>query len=493
MPFACGRVTALAPFVLAAGLVALPCPLAADPPPRAGRDAMAEIVRHDAGLPPALRRDKYKKLAASPDDLYRGAPHLFWSEFAHDPRVERFGGAAATRTWVLGDLPPGNFGAFEADRGDVVFGLGDYDCAVPADFQMDVWRMTGAVVLGLRKQTDLDDDEIREVVRSFVRSYVKEVEKIREEPERLDRSLTAGRAEEPLREFLEDAERHNSRKEMLRSWTDEKDGRRRFDVERDGLAAADARTRAAIEGAMAGYRKTLTGGREFGADYFKVKDVARRVDAGTASLGLPRYYVLIEGETDDPDDDRILDVKWQGAAPVRETLDAKARARYDATVGNGGERAARAERALTRHADDHLGWLKLPEGAFSVRERTPVKELVDLGKVKGKKELRRLAEAWGEVTAAAHVRGAGELPGGTGSANGGARFAAAVAERIGEDRDGFVELATDLGFESAKRTEADYDAIKRRLKDYEPGGAEGAEGPTDGRGAVERLEEGRGR
>lgn len=54
--------------------------------------------------------------------------------------------------------------------------------------------------------------------------------------------------------------------------------------------------RKAIEGE---YRQTLRGDQaEAEADHFRVKDMARRLDAGTGSLGLERYYVLIEGRRD---------------------------------------------------------------------------------------------------------------------------------------------------------------------------------------------------
>lgn len=61
-----------------------------------------------------------------------------------------------------------------------------------------------------------------------------------------------------------------------------------------------------------GYGETLTGGLGWDTDYFRVKSVARRLAAGTGSLGTPRFYLLIEGPSADQDDDVILDVKRQG-------------------------------------------------------------------------------------------------------------------------------------------------------------------------------------
>ena len=43
--------------------------------------------------------------------------------------------------------------------------------------------------------------------------------------------------------------------------------------------------------------------------HFQVKDVAVKKDSGTASLGLDRFFVLIDGPTDDPLDDIVLELK----------------------------------------------------------------------------------------------------------------------------------------------------------------------------------------
>ena len=45
------------------------------------------------------------------------------------------------------------------------------------------------------------------------------------------------------------------------------------------------------------------------AGHFKIKDVAVKKGSGTASLGLDRYFVLIDGPTDDPGDAIVLELK----------------------------------------------------------------------------------------------------------------------------------------------------------------------------------------
>jgi len=50
--------------------------------------------------------------------------------------------------------------------------------------------------------------------------------------------------------------------------------------------------------------------------FFKVLDVAKRINAGTGSLGLHRYGALIEGPTISSDDDLLLDIKEEPSHPA---------------------------------------------------------------------------------------------------------------------------------------------------------------------------------
>lgn len=84
--------------------------------------------------------------------------------------------------------------------------------------------------------------------------------------------------------------------------------------------------------------------------------VARRLQAGTGSLGTPRYYVLIEGTKSSTDhDDRILDIKRQSRPTAYTYLGEQAQDEYDAPFEHEAQRHAAAHQALTRHTDRHLG------------------------------------------------------------------------------------------------------------------------------------------
>ena len=106
------------------------------------------------------------------------------------------------------------------------------------------------------------------------------------------------------------------------------------------------------------------------------------LQAGTGSLGVRRYYVLIEGKTRDASDNEILDVKEQRKPTPYFFLSQAEKADYERNFSNDGERprprtASVDQLSATRaggtvFVDDCLGWMEFLDGCFSVRRRSPL-------------------------------------------------------------------------------------------------------------------------
>ncbi|MCA9492101.1 MAG: DUF2252 family protein, partial [Myxococcales bacterium] len=195
-----------------------------------------------------------------------------------------------------------------------------------------------------------------------------------------------------LDDFLDDVEDERDRDRLLSKWT--VDGR--LDLASPDLAAA---LEAWVDGLLAAwpsYVANLDTGLAGEVAWFEVKDVAQRLGAGLGSLGTPRLVVLVEGPTDDDDDDRVLDVKMQGAPAAGEWLP------LGGSWTNHAERVVTANRILLNEADDHLGWLAFADGAWSVRERSPWKATLDASYLDSPTRLRKMAAQWGYVLGTAH-------------------------------------------------------------------------------------------
>lgn len=354
----------------------------------------------NAEVAPEFRQEKYVKMATSPFVFYRGTNHLFWRDFAGEARLARFGGA---ETWLQGDLHVENFGAFTNDRGEVVYSVNDFDEAVFADYQYDVWRM--AISLGLALEGQFPLVVWEKGVAIFAEAYLERLARLDEDRKlkkgEFDRKNTQGE----LKKFLESVEKENRRAKLLAKWT--VPGTGQFDLMNVRLAPVSEDCRAALCAAMDGYVKTLAGaGKKLTAAQLQVKDVAVRLNAGTGSLGTPRYYLLIEGKKGVVEDDVILDVKRQSLPSALAYLGKDVRGRHAQGFAHEAERAANAYRAMTHNTDDYLGWMLLADGSYLVRERTFVKEAFPLDKLKDEKAALTIAEQWGQILATIHARAA---------------------------------------------------------------------------------------
>jgi uncharacterized protein (DUF2252 family) len=418
----------------------------ASPPsaPAPSRDVVALVVAHDRELAPADRDARWERLAGSPHAFFRGTPYLFWADVGEDPRLARFGGDDA-RTWVVGDAHAENFGCLESARHEVVYDLNDFDEAVIADAQLDLWRLATSLLLVLREQDDLDADEQREALSVLANAYLAALELFVDGEAEREHRLTANDAFGLLDDLLVDTEAGESRGDLLAKWTTSEDGAPALDLDRDDLEEAPAALVTALERAWPAYLESLAPGRDWPSGYFRVKSVARRLDAGTASLGVARYYVLVEGPSVSADDDRILDVKQQGApaGPAPAGLSPE-------------ERCARGERALAPAGDPHSGWLRLETGeGFTVHERSPFRARLALKKLTTLKRAREVAEQWGWLLAAAHARGDRDGDPERVSTS----LEDALLARVAQDRAAFASLVVTVAEERAEQTTRDHAAF----------------------------------
>lgn len=369
-----------------------------------------KLATADAGLAPAQRAEKYAAMAEGPFPFFRGSAALFWLDFGTSPQLRVFGGTAATRTWLVGDAHPQNFGAFANARGGIVYDLNDFDEAVLADYQLDVWRLATALVLTMRQNGGFSPTEEATVLDAFSQRYLDTLTACVGNDRELQTVVTADNSYGKLDEFLAHVAKKRSRQRLLDTYTQlaptgPAAGRVLSPQVSADLQAVPAPLASAISAALPGYGQTLRGSLRYSPSYFAVKSVAQRLHAGLGSLGTPRYYVLIEGPTSSPDDDIILDIKGQGAPSAYRNLDPEARAATESASGqNPAQRVVLATRSLGLQADDFVGVLALSGAPYSVRERSPWKDTLDLANLSTVEKMRKLSEQWAAILAHAHAR-----------------------------------------------------------------------------------------
>lgn len=423
-----------------------------------------EIERYNKDLPEVARQAKYAKMAESPYVLYRGTNHLYWKDFEWDWRLNRFG-SYRTRTWLNGDCHAYNFGAYDVryDTGDpskvrVIYGLNDFDEAIVGDYQYDLWRLAVSLVLIATSPASplLSRESTERVIDAVAQAYL---DTLRGFAGNDDAHETFYSAEQGtysrLKKFLGKVEKKKSRGKLLEKWTTEVDGETRFDVEMPRLAPVTPERYAQIEHAIPAYVETIRSGHGFGAGFFRVKDVARRLAAGTGSLGSARYYVLLEGDEGSGMDDVILDVKHQVPPSAYPYASEEQMALYHGLFPNEGIRHQQAYLALGYHPDRLLGWLELEGTAFSVRERSPFKESFPAEEeLTSEKRFVRMAEQWGRCLATEHARADGIMD---------YSLSEEVAELVGEHDGEFRRVVREVAFGYAEQVASDWETFVRDL------------------------------
>lgn len=246
-----------------------------------------QIARFNQGRDPQRLKIKYRKMRESAFAFLRGSCHLFYDRLAQAGALD-----AAPLTWVCGDLHFENFGCFKGADGLFRFDINDFDEAALAPASWDLVRMLTSLRVGLNGS---DSDPAGHLCQDFLSAY--------------SSALLSGQARGVE---LENA--HGLVKKLLSSLRDRKRNaflderchtlgkKRSLRVDGNKALPASVAQGDAVRQFMLGFAQTQSD-----PDFFEVLDVARRI-AGTGSLGLERYVILVRGKGS-PDKNYLLDLK----------------------------------------------------------------------------------------------------------------------------------------------------------------------------------------
>ncbi len=357
------------------------------------RDAANEIARYNAPFAkraPGLVAEKYRRMAATPQGLFRGSPQLFYKDLAAlQPDVLTRGPKAL----LLGDLHLGNLGAIAKADGKLAWGLVDVDEAAVGSVHAELRRMATSIRLAA-EEGGLGKGEADDLVKRFTKAYHHELEQMAK-----GRGGKGVELPKVVTEFLDDANQ-KSRKAWLDELAPKGHGGRRFARGEKALEVPKATVEEVVE-AFAAYRKSLPKEEAAALGGYHVADVIAPV-AGVSSLGRRRFRVLAL-PTKGEGDALIFELKEQLTPALGLVLPQE-------QVASQAGRARRAATALNGQRMPYLGETRLPgqtpgDGTFLVRRIEPWHGAIEAAKLK-KGELEALVEAAGEVVARGHAGGA---------------------------------------------------------------------------------------
>lgn len=243
-------------------------------------DLVASILDFNAGRDPERLQMKFEKMRQSPFIFLRGTAHLFHA------RVQRRGVLrSAPPAWCCGDMHLENFGSYKGDNRLAYFDLNDFDEAALAPAAWDPLRLLTSLWLAA-DELHLDAPHTQRLCRAMTDAYAD--------------ALAAGKAYWLERETATGAVRELLDQVGLRKRADflarrcaapNRSGRyHRLEIDGQRALAASQPQKQRVSEFMQGFAQTQPDPR-----FFEVLDVARRI-AGTGSLGLERYVILVRGK-----------------------------------------------------------------------------------------------------------------------------------------------------------------------------------------------------
>lgn len=330
--------------------------------------------------------EKFEKLADSLFSFFRGTSLLFHRDLAGED-------ARMPTVLVLGDLHPGNFGVMPNADNVPIFSVNDFDDAAYGPFTWDLVRGALGFMLAAEVEGGLGAKKPRKIARKFLKGYADRMEHYADRTTEGDEELRPDNSPDIIRKLFDEA------RESRRSWLED----RYLDETGRGFRANEELTpvssrRAEFQRLVDGLVKTngiAKGGR---LGKLGVKDVCIRHGQGTASLGLPRYYVLLDGPSEDAGDDIIIEFKR-----ARRSALAGLVPENDFSAGEEGERIAHAQAVHLANGDVFYGEVEIDGMSFMTRERAPFREDIDMDDL-SKSSWKEYARACGRALALAHAR-----------------------------------------------------------------------------------------
>lgn len=346
-------------------------------------DVVRQIRSFNAGRDPERLQLKYRTMRGSPFAFLRGTCHLFYDRL---PRGGVF--KSAPLVWVCGDLHLENFGSYKGDNRLVYFDVNDFDESALAPASWDLVRFLTSLSIGA-EGLRISSPKARTLGQIFLDTYGsalalgKAYWVERETAQGLVRELLDGLRDRQRAGFLESRTTLKGKKRLLRV-----DGKKALPV--SGLQ------RAAITDFMREFAKGQPT-----PDFYRVLDVARRI-AGTGSLGVDRYAILIEGKGS-PNGNYLLDLKQALPSSLVPHLKV-AQPRWQSEA----HRVVALQRRIQAVSVAFLQPVFVGEGPYVLRGLQPAEDRITLDRSgRTMAELEQVIVAMGRIVAWAQLRSAG--------------------------------------------------------------------------------------
>lgn len=365
-----------------------------DPSTR-GHDPLATILAQNTIRDPDLLPIRHGRMAKSPWTYYRGAAAVMAADLASRPNT-------GITVQMCGDAHVLNFGLWNSPERTLAFDLRDFDETLPGPFEWDLLRFLASLVVLARDNgvaTEAATDAVRRGFRGYRQSIadyatwpILDVWTDRVSADELVDHLVPPSDGARLESFIEKRAAKRTNRGASKKLTHVVDGRRQIIEDPPYRRHALTGYVDVVNDLVRSYYESVPDHVSVLLRRFDLVDVVQQL-VGVGSVGMRVFLNLTEEhETGDP---MFFQMKQAAPSVYEQFLEPS---RYD----NHGRRVVNGQRLIQSASDMFLGWTRIGEWDFYVRQFRDGKVIPDGPAVAG--VLATFAEACGHVMARAHAR-----------------------------------------------------------------------------------------
>ncbi|AFY36129.1 DUF2252 domain-containing protein [Calothrix sp. PCC 7507] len=342
------------------------------------------IDQFNKGRNPKLLKLKYKLMRSDIFSFYRGTCHLFYEDFPQDSPLN-----LAPSVWICGDLHLENFGSYKGDNRLVYFDINDFDEACLAPCTWDVVRFITSIFVG-HHALGVNESEAPHLSNYFLDAYTNTLAKGQA------RSVEQETSRGLVKDLLESL-KNRGRSEFLDKKTKENKGNRHLVIDNKHIAEITAAQQQRVRELIANWQPST----KYSADFLEVLDVQQRI-AGTGSLGLESYIILVKGKGS-PNGNYLLDLKQAQTSSLQPYLTVT-QPEWETPAA----RVAAIQQRVQATPPALLGVIVDDSKSYVLKELQPAQDKVSLQAWSGKLgRLEKLVQTMGEITAWDQLRSGG--------------------------------------------------------------------------------------
>lgn len=340
-----------------------------------------KVLSYNAGREEERLQMKLSAMCADPFVFLRGACHLFYEDWH-----TQLNQIASPNVWVCGDMHLENFGSYKAENGLAYFDLNDFDESALAPCLWELTRLLTSLIVA-QGTLKLKEKQTEALLASMIQKYAKALAEGK--PKWVERKTARG----SIKALLSDLSNRSNKAFLADRVKDDNlliDGKRTLKLSKEAKEKALSKYITAMQ----------VKGKK---DFFYPLDIARRV-AGTGSLGVERYVVLVRGHGNTQR--ALIDMKANQESALSPYLQKVTQPKW----------AFESTRVATIQAGAQIlppALLKAVhvEGkAYLIKALQPSQDRLDLTQWDGKLGvLDNIFDTMAEITAWGHLRNAGYL------------------------------------------------------------------------------------